>query len=201
MKANRIRSRGRLPHWESEHGIYFVTFRLADSLPQAVLRDLLLNEKTKAPSQRQPSKKVEEYLDQASGACCLRQPVVADLVASALRHFDGTRYHLLAWCIMPNHVHVVFQAFEGYTLEVILHSWKSFTASGINHYLSRKGTLWQREYYDHLIRDGNQLLRAISYTAENPAKCGLTNWPYVYVSAEVFGGPAHTDVTRKNQRR
>lgn len=65
----------------------------------------------------------------------------------------------------------------------------------INRYLSRNGALWQREYYDHLIRDGEQLQRAIRYTAHNPLKSGLKNWPYVYISAEAFGGPAATDVS------
>lgn len=198
MTANKIRSRGRLPHWESEHGIYFVTFRLADSLPRRVILSLRVDEERKTSDARKPSRKMEEYLDQGVGSCVLGQPAVADIVVAALRKFDGARYHLLAWCIMPNHVHVVLQSALQNSLEKILHSWKSFTSTKINRYLRRRGTLWQREYYDHLIRDGGQLSRAISYTAENPAKAGLDDWPYVYVSAEAFGGPAQTAVLRES---
>jgi len=77
-----------------------------------------------------------------------------------------------------------------------LHAWKSFTGVEINRQLSRSGVLWQKEYYDHLIRNGEQLKRAIRYTAENPAKAGMREWPYVYVSAEAFGGPAGRDVSK-----
>jgi len=77
---------------------------------------------------------------------------------------------------------------RGYALDRILHSWKSFTAGKINRQLCRKGALWQREYYDHLIRDGSQLRRAIQYTAENPVRAGLGNWPFVYVARDLSGG-------------
>ena len=83
---------------------------------------------------------------------------------------------------MPNHVHVVFQPKEPNKLAEILHSWKSYSAQRANMILSRRGALWQREYYDHLIRDGKQLDRAIRYTAENPLKANLKNWPWVYVA-------------------
>lgn len=201
MVGNRIRSRGRLPHWESEHGIYFVTFRLADSLPRTVVRELRESEKAKPERERQPSKAIEEYLDQGAGDCCLRVRPIADLVVSALQRFDGIRYKLFAWCIMPNHVHLIFQPLGGYALDQILHSWKSFTASEINRRLGRKGALWQREYYDHLLRDGQQLGRAISYTAENPRKAGLADWDYVYVAAEAFGGATFENVSLVRKTR
>jgi len=81
------------------------------------------------------------------------------------------------------------------TLSRVLHSWKSFTSKAANKRLGRMGEFWQGESYDHLIRDGEQLNRAIRYTAENPAKAGMNNWPYVYVSAEAFGGPANVDIS------
>ena len=196
MPGNRIRNRGYLPHWESVGGIYFVAFRLADSLPQSVLRELRRKELVKPKKEQSLARKLEDFLDMGAGSCILRQPRIADTVASALKQFDGTRYKMLAWCVMPNHVHLVFQPLGKYDLAGILHAWKSYTAVEINRLLSRSGPLWQKEYYDHLIRDGAQLKRAIRYTTENPIKAGMKSWPYVYASAEAFGGPANVDISK-----
>ena len=143
------------------------------------------------------AKKLEDFLDRGAGACVLSQPCIADIIASALKKFDGVRYRMLAWCVMPNHVHVVFQPLEGHELAQILHAWKSFTAVEINRKLSRSGPLWQKEYYDHLIRNGEQLKRAVRYTVENPLRAGIKEWPYVYASAESFGGPANVDISKR----
>ena len=196
MSAVRIRNRGHLPHWESSHGIYFVTFRLADSLPQSAIREICHKEDAKPPEEQLLSRQSKDYLDQGAGSCCLRQPEIAKLVVCALRKFDGVRYRMLAWCVMPNHVHVVFQLLNGHDLAKILHTWKSFTGLEINRWLGRSGALWQKEYYDHLIRDREQLTRALRYVAENPERAGLRNWPYVYVSAEAFGGEMGSNVAR-----
>ncbi len=82
---------------------------------------------------------------------------------------------------MPNHVHVVFQPLAGHGLADILHSWKSFTAKKANRLLGRLGEFWQREYYDHLIRDGEEFQRIVRYVGENPRRAGLRNWPWVEV--------------------
>ncbi|HWY05733.1 MAG TPA: transposase [Candidatus Acidoferrales bacterium] len=198
VRGNRIRNRGYLPHWEAEGGIYFVTFRLADSLPQSVIRELRQGELVKPQEEQRLAKKLEDFLDQGAGPCILRQPRIAHIVASALRQFDGARYRMLSWCVMPNHVNVVFQPLGEYDLARILHAWKSFTGVEINRQISRSGPLWQKEYYDHLIRSGEQLQRAIRYTAENPLKAGMPDWPYVYVSAEAFGGPANVDISKSH---
>ncbi len=196
----KIRERGRLPHWEKEDGIYFVTFRLADSLPQNILqniesereqvskvldnlqRELSVEEKNKIDWVF--SDKVDEYLDQGIGECHLKKPEIAETVADTLRHFDNERYHLFAWCIMPNHVHVVFRAIQRNELEDILHSWKSFTAHKINKLLNRKGEFWQREYYDRLVRDQDEFERIIQYVLDNPAKANLKNWQWVWTSGK-----------------
>jgi REP element-mobilizing transposase RayT len=193
-----IRQRKRLPHWEAPNSIYFVTFRLADSLPANVLQRIKadrrlatmnalergplqsLTEKTR--EKRLFSKRVEEYLDRGAGACLLRSPSLAGIVAMTLAHFDGLRYKLYAWCVMPNHVHVVLRPYESsFPLAGILHSWKSFSAQRINAHLKRRGAVWQREYYDHLLRDEAQLARAVRYVAENPVRAGLKNWKWVEV--------------------
>ncbi|MDP2897030.1 MAG: type ISP restriction/modification enzyme [bacterium] len=117
-----------------------------------------------------------------AGTCILRRPDIARIVQDALLHFEGQRYHLCAWCIMPNHVHVVVQALAGHELQDILHSWKSFTATKINRLLHRQGALWERESFNHLIRRAEHVERFVYYTEHNPVAAGLTaapkDWPF-----------------------
>lgn len=181
----RIRSRGYLPHWEAENEIYFVTFRLHDSLPASLFEPptfesnrLALRDSADTPSKLPKSSKLARHLDAGHGACYLKDPRVAAIVARALRQFDGDRYDLLAWCIMPNHVHVVIHLLDGRDLSRVLHSWKSYSSSRANQVLGRGGTFWQREYYDHLVRNADELQRIIRYVAENPIKAGLKDWTW-----------------------
>lgn len=198
-----MRFRKGLPHLESLGGTYFVTFRLADSLPAAVVeeykfardnirntadqlgRDLTADEHRRL--RHLFSEKIESLLENAAGECWLARPEIAAIVDGALRHFDGDRYRLLAHCIMPNHVHVVFTVLNGHGLNDILHSWKSYTSTKANKALERKGSFWQREYYDHLVRDQDDLDRVVQYTLDNPAKAGLREWSWVYCRAESNG--------------
>ena len=204
-----IRERGRLPHWEIDAGLYFVTFRLADSLPNTMLeqfrteresilaaaaqlgRELSADERKRIA--RLFSTKIERHLDAGAGSCVLARPNIAGLVADAIRHFDGGRYRLLAWCVMPNHVHIVVRLFPGQKLAAVIHSWKSFSAKLINRSLGRSGPLWGREYYDHLVRDGDQLDRIVRYVINNPVKAGLRDRPWVWgqdAPATAGGTPA-----------
>jgi len=192
-----IRSRGYLPHWESDHPTYFVTFRLADSLPRDLL-DRLRREreaiqrscqaKTSVSADRKRAiklrallQKAERLLDGGLGQCYMRDPRIAQIVADTLRHFREQRYHLLAWCVMPNHVHVVFSPLGHNSLDAILHSWKSYSALEANRLLGRKGVFWQREYFDHLIRTESSLRKVSRYVRENPQKAGMRDWPWVQV--------------------
>jgi menaquinone-specific isochorismate synthase len=191
----KIRNR-RLPHWEIEHAVYFVTFRLADSLPKKALqeidserRDILetASQKKRALSAserkrigRLNRRTLESTLDTGAGKCFLLNRPIAQTVVNALREFDGSRYRLFAWCVMPNHVHVLFQCVENGSLASILHSWKSYSAKVANQMLERNGEFWQREYYDHLIRKEAEFDRAMVYIKENPSKAGLTDWPWVW---------------------
>lgn len=187
-----IRQGAYLPHWTRDGAVYAITFRLADSLPRNVLdswrteRDGIV---VNARQQGRPlkweevsrleelhSEKVEKYLDAGHGACWLRDARIAPLVQGALKHFDNERYRLLAWSVMPNHVHAVIQASPGQKLPAILHSWKSHTAHAANKILDRTGEFWQAEYYDHLIRDEEELLHAVKCTWENPQAAGLSDW-------------------------
>jgi REP element-mobilizing transposase RayT len=177
--------------------VYFVTFRLVDSLPQSVLEafkaeraDILTTAKQQgrdlSPTEQKRleklfSERIESHLDAGTGACHLAKPAIAKMVAEALRHFDGSRYRLFAWCVMPNHAHVVFQPLGGHALADILHSWKSFTANQANRVLGRRGEFWRREYYDHLVRDEDDFARIVRYVAENPLKAKLRDWLWVEV--------------------
>ncbi len=177
-----IRDRGRLPHWEMDSGIYFVTFRLADSLPEAVLQQMRRRLSSKLENEdrkRQLARAIERYLDEGTGACYLKQTRVAALVAGVIHHEDGRAYRLMAWVVMPNHVHLVFRLLPGRKLANTLQALKSYTAHEANRLLGRKGGFWQREYFDHLVRNGNELDRAVRYVLANPEKAGLAHWKWV----------------------
>ncbi len=187
-------TRNTLPHLKWEGCVYFVTFRQFGTLPVPFLknlkeeREVILQQATMAKRpltwQEQEelfkwySTRVDTYLDAGHGECLLNRPEIAALVADALRYFDGERYELKAWCIMPNHVHVVLWPMADHTLSDILHSWKSFTATKVNQMLGRVGkTFWQKESYDHLVRDDDDLVRCCEYTTMNPVKARLCEKP------------------------
>jgi len=183
-----------LPHWTKRGATYAVTFRLADSLPPHILHtwrqereDIIqqageqgcpLTAHEERELYRPHAKQIETFLDSGRGACHLAKSEIASLVQEALRYFDGRRYDLIAWCIMPNHVHVIVRPFEGYDLAGIMHSWKSFTAKQANRLLEETEAFWQEEYYDHLIRDEEDFRNQINYVLENPDKAGLQDWPW-----------------------
>lgn len=192
-------SRSYLPHCDAPGLIQAITFRLADALPKAVLERI----KREARDDKDKQQRIEAHLDAGHGSCLLREPHLASIVECALLHFDGKRYRLLAWCIMPNHVHVLIETLaqapsraggtpalqedfphterrhlaglcdRSLSLSAIIHSWKSFSAKEINKSLARQGTVWQREYFDRYIRDDHHLAAAIAYILDNPVKAGL----------------------------
>lgn len=159
-------SRGYLPHRDEAHLTQSITFRLADSFPLEKLdqwRDWIDPETGKILSSNARIRAhIESWLDAGHGECWLRDPRVAELVENALLHFDGERYRLLAWCVMPNHVHVVAHFDQGHSLADVVHSWKSFTASEANRILRRRGAFWFREYWDRFIRDDRHLQNAVA---------------------------------------
>lgn len=162
-------SRGYLPHFESAETVQFITFRLADSLPRFVAAELAeLDDSLAKPDQR---------LDDCLGECWLRRPEIASIVQDALIHFDGERYRLLGWCVMPNHVHAVAEVRESHALGAIVQAWKSFTAKQANRALGRSGPFWHKDYFDRFIRDEGHLGRTIAYVENNPVKAGLAHTP------------------------
>ena len=103
---------------------------------------------------------------------------IAMLVANSLNHFDSIRYRLHAWCIMPNHVHVIVQPLPNYDLSTIIHSWKSFTAHKANKILGIDSAFWQKDAYNRIIRSRKEYNFHIQYTWNNPEKAGLQNWQW-----------------------
>jgi putative DNA methylase len=189
--------RGRLPHFEAGEVPQHITFRLHDSLPRELLARWQ-DELARLPEDEQAlerRKRIEAALDAGHGACWLRDPHIAELVEQSLLHFDGERYALHAWCVMPNHVHVLVTPLHGNSLSSILHGWKSFTAKEANRRLGREGPFWMEEYFDRAIRDENHFRRVVEYIGNNPVKAGLCPEPsaWRWSSAWEGGRPARHD--------
>ena len=172
-------NRGYLPHFEGGEVPQSITFRLHDSLP-AELRAEWACELQNLPDTEQRlerRKRIEATLDSGYGACHLAKPEVAGLVVEALGRFDHERYRLHAWCVMPNHVHVLVTPIANHTLTSIVHSWKSYTANRANRLLGRRGPFWMQEYFDRAIRDENHFIATVEYIEHNPVKAGLCAEP------------------------
>ena len=197
-----------LPHIQPPGAILFVTFRLAGSLPTAVLQrlreeadrieaELTVIEDEQERAQRSYREhhrlfgKWDTHLDTAAaGPKWLNDQRVARVVCNSLHFRDGNVYNLDCFCVMPNHVHVVFAplpAEGGYhSLSSIMHSLKRYTARQANDVLGREGQFWQHESYDHIVRDAAELGRIRRYVCDNPVKAGLVDdpddWPWTYRS-------------------
>lgn len=197
------RYRRRLPHWQEENGVYAVVFRLAGSLPKAVvdrlkkerkaaIRQIMnkgLSEEIAKTQLRQTRQfyfgKFDDLLDNNhTGPHFLKEPKVAMIVEDAITHFDGDRYKIIDYTIMSNHVHLTFYKL---TREVgdILGSIKKFSARQINilhHQVGRN--VWQIESYDHLVRDRADLTFYHTYTLENAVKAKIVSkwedYPFTY---------------------
>lgn len=171
--------RGYLPHFDAPNVTQFITFQLYDSFPvtrrpewETILRE---------PDGSLKRKKLEEWLDRGHGDCWLGRHDVAELVEKVLLEADGRDYGMLAWVVMPNHVHLVMDVWE-MPLAKLIGSWKGKSSRLANAPLRRNGKFWQEDYYDTLIRDEAHLKRAIRYTEQNPVKAFLTKaareWPW-----------------------
>jgi len=193
-------SRGYLPHYEDNAKIQHVTFHLADSLAEEVLEQLM-QELAALPTEKrniEHRKRCELWIDQGHGSCILQNPKIGQMVESALLFFDAQRYHLFAWTIMPNHVHVLFQPIAQWTVAKIVASWKKFTARQIGDYqkqfipqaaaptsdvpASVLKPVWHREYWDRYMRNERHLQQTLEYIHQNPVKAGLVHnaeeWPW-----------------------
>jgi len=181
-------SRGYLPHFDEIGLLQSITIRLADSLPQSKLRQLE-EEIAALPGDKRAIHRrveIEKWLDAGAGCCALRHPAFSEIVQNALFHADGFRYRLLAWCIMPNHVHVLIRPLT--PLPSIVQAWKGFTGNwAMTHNAKLKlgisgNRFWQREMWDRYIRDWTHFGKVIAYIHENPVKAHLCrtveDWPW-----------------------
>ena len=186
------RKKRNLPHWEQPGATYFVTFRLADAVPQDLMQQWKeelqtwrefhpepWDAATKYEYQKRFQDEREDWLDQGHGECLFRRPDLAAVVTNSLRHFDSQRYVIDAFVVMPNHVHVLVKPMARHSLTDILHSWKSFSAKEINRLLGRNGAVWQDETYDRIVRDFDELLRYRDYIGRNPDKPQLRAGEFV----------------------
>jgi REP element-mobilizing transposase RayT len=174
-----------LPHWRQDDATYFVTFRLADSLPTAklnALRDEREHWMGKHPKPTEEESeafawqrmaKIERWLDQGMGACVLRHKRTAEIIEGRLRHFDGSRYDLFSFVIMPNHIHVCVKPRDEHGLDETVQAWKSVSAVMINREREQSGHLWQEESFDRIVRDTPHLRRVVKYIEANPKKAGI----------------------------
>lgn len=195
----------KLPHFDSPGAQQFITYRLADAMPASRRREWEAFLKLEDDLEKQ--RKIEAYLDRGYGQCHLRDSRIAGLVQENLWHHDGKKYRLLAWVVMPNHVHLLVEIWD-VPLGEILKSWKSYTSKTANKILGRAGTFWEDDYFDHYLRDDEHYRRVVHYIENNPNKAGLVkapaDWPWS--SARYRGEPGAavpvlTHLTAKRERK
>jgi REP element-mobilizing transposase RayT len=180
-----------LPHWRQDGATYFVTFRLADSIPQQHLQALKRWRATWEKDHPEPrseddwqalareiTSKTEAWLDEGYGDCVLGNMAAADSMTEALLKFQDARCVTTCLVVMPNHIHAVMRPLSGFELEDLLQGAKGYVARKLNEALGRSGQLWEEESYDRIIRDEEHLWRVIQYIGRNPRKAGLSPIQY-----------------------
>ncbi len=192
------------PHWSQAGAIVFITFRSADSIPQEVLERWEREKQewmrrhdcsqdrhwsavlpTLAPNlrhqfQQEFNRCREDFLDTSHGDCVLRRPELAKIIADALLHFDGVRYRMGDFIVMPNHAHLLAAFASEEALVAQCYSWLHYSARNINLALGRKGKFWQQEPFDHLVRSPEQYLYLRDYIRNNAKKAALPPGQYLY---------------------
>lgn len=194
-----------LPHWRQWGTTYFVTTRLADSIPARIADDWQakrarwlaehgvsspddLSEADRTLFHREYTARFHALLDAGHGESVLAQPECAACLKRRLLAGHGTAYHLDAWCIMPNHLHALVSPLGKVTLGEILRHWKGGSSFEINRLLGRRGPLWMTEFFDHIVRSEAQLEHYRLYIAENPKKAGLSSGYVVGIGVECNPG-------------
>ena len=183
-------TRQNLPHWRQDGTTYFVTSRLADSLPKHIADDWRgkrdewlaqhgatcvddLADELRLDYQRLFTDKFHDLIDAGHGECFLARRECADVLISKMIEGHATCFQLGAWCVMPNHFHAVVEPAKGSVLGEIVQHWKGGSSFAINRLLGRSGSLWVKEPFDHIIRSESQWRRLSAYVADNPTKAHL----------------------------
>mgnify|MGYP006302142555 CR=1 FL=1 len=193
-----------LPHYSVSGACYFITFRLAGSLPEDKFEQTrkkfeIIKSRISVSNLKNSMKKVrldnnwKRYFykidklmtEYKKSPTYLKNPNIAQIVASSIKHHDSKNYNLLCYSIMPNHVHLIFTLFEERGLAKTMFSIKRFTAGQANKILKKNGQFWQHESYDHIIRNKKALNNIVHYTIHNPVKAGLVekwqDWRWTYL--------------------
>jgi len=198
--------RRNLPHIQPDGGTYSITFLLEGALPRQKvellkeLRKKLMKSAESAKDKYQIHRKIfdkyESILDNPkSSPVWLKERKIAEIVMEAIHHRDGIYYNLYAYCIMSNHVHMVFEHIPGpnrkpsnHPISDILRDLKKYTARKSNIIINRSGKFWHVESYDHVIRNDDELENQIAYVLHNPVKAGFVSdwedWPHTYCKEE-----------------
>ena len=178
-KSIAVSTGGALPHSLQSHVLQYITFRLADSLPESKLAELheIRNEWLSKHPQPWDSEteqlykaligdRIDRWLDAGHGSCVLKHQTAIKIIADTLKFHEDKKYYLYDYVIMPNHVHLIIFPFE--ELHLIMHSIKSYTASKINRTFGLKGPLWQKESFDRMIRSVKDYRQKSDYIRHNP---------------------------------
>ncbi len=187
-----------LPHWQQPGATYFITFRLADSIPAARREEWseqravwLANHpepwspETERDYHRLFSARIDAWLDAGEGECLLKTPALRETLIDTLTYGDEDRYRLHAWVAMPNHVHVLVTLEERAKLEIEVGAWKSISARRVNRLLGRSGAVWQEDYFDRLVRDRDHFANCVRYIRRNPEKARLPEGSYELFESEL----------------
>ncbi len=190
----------RLPHWEQAGATYFLTFRLGDSMPLVVLEHLARRRDAWVKRHPPPwspqleiefhrlfSGQVDAWLDKGMGECCLRDPRHREVLEAVLRFSDGSSHINHAWVIMPNHVHALVSLAPDVQLPRQIGKWKGLSSRRINRLMQRRGSLWQDDYFDRLIRDWKHFSNCARYIRGNPIKAQLPSEAYTHFEAAWIG--------------
>jgi type I restriction enzyme R subunit len=193
----------RLPHWSQPGAVGFITWRTWDSMPEKVIRlwqreredwlrrhgigpaasDWRKQVRRLGPTLENELRRIlsdrwNDHLDDCHGACVLRQPALSKIIADSLLHFDGDRYEMTDFVVMPNHVHLLAAFPRSEAMLEQCESWKHFTATRLNRILGAKGRFWMQDGWDHLVRSQVQLDELRAYIANNPTKARLREGEY-----------------------
>lgn len=170
-----------LPHFEQDSKLQFVTFRLADALPTERLMELRNIKESFIARYPKPwdnetlvrynhlgNGQIDKWLDAGHGACLLKDKRLRTEVVSAIEFMDGNKSEILAYVVMPNHVHLLHRPSEGIASSAIIGSIRRYSALQINRITGRRGSLWQKECYDRIIRGYRHLDYVVNYIRNNP---------------------------------
>ncbi len=191
-------NRGYLPHFDGGEICQFITFRLFDSMPQNLIEawKIELSQEKVRDFDAALRRRIEIFLDSGYGCCYLKENAVAEIFRDSLFHLDDSKFKLISWIVMPNHVHLLIKPLPGMSLLSIMRSLKGWTARESNKVLQRQGIFWQRDYFDRFIRNHKHYLTTVDYIENNPVKAGLCENAEDWIFSSAYKGNANFPVRK-----